>query len=151
MKKQLKNATATARRYPLSTLCLVLIWGLSLTPFFPETPFDTVELADKWTHLVMYGGTASVMWVEYWRRHAPFTQHPSPNTRHPTPLTHHLSKLWLWAGICLSLMGGLLELIQAYLTTTRSGEWLDFVADSIGALGVCLIGTLLSLLPSRHH
>ena len=144
MKKQLKNAIATVRRYPFSTLCLVLVWALSLTPFFPETPFDTVELADKWTHLVMYGGTASVMWLEYWRRHAPITQHPSPNT-------HHLSKLWLWAGIGLSLMGGLLELIQAYLTTTRSGEWLDFVADSIGALGVCLIGTLLSVFFSRRH
>jgi hypothetical protein len=137
MKKQLKNAIATVCRYPFSTLCLVLVWALSLTPFFPETPFDTVELADKWTHLVMYGGTAFVMWVEYWRRHAPNTQ--------------HLSKLWLWAGIGLSLMGGLLELIQAYLTTTRSGEWLDFVADSIGALGVCLIGTLLSVFFSRRH
>lgn len=144
MKKQLKNAIATVCRYPLSTLCLILIWALSLTPFFPETPFDTVELADKWTHLVMYGGTAFVMWVEYWRCHAPITHHPSPNT-------HHLSKLWLLAGIGLSLMGGLLELIQAYLTTTRSGEWLDFVADSIGALGVCLIGTLLSVFFSRRH
>ena len=42
-------------RYPLSILCVVLIWILSLMPFFPETPFDQVEFIDKWTHLVMYG------------------------------------------------------------------------------------------------
>ena len=39
-----------ARKYPLSTLCIALIWVLSLTPFFPETPLDDVALADKWTH-----------------------------------------------------------------------------------------------------
>jgi VanZ family protein len=32
-----------------------------------------------------------------------------------------------------ALIGGALELIQNYCTTYRSGEWLDFVADSIGA------------------
>lgn len=131
MKKQQKIVTATVRRYPFSTLCIVLVWALSLTPFFPETPFDAVELADKWTHLVMYGGTALVMWCEYWRQHR-------------RPLAFRLSRLWLIAGVALSLMGGLLELIQAYCTTTRSGEWLDFVADSIGALGICLIGSLFA-------
>ena len=150
MKKQLKNAIATVCRYPLSTLCIILIWALSLTPFFPETPFDTVELADKWTHLVMYGGTAFVMWVEYWR-HQAHLQKTSGRRVGTNLLTSHLSRLWLLAGVCLSLMGGLLELIQAYLTTTRSGEWLDFVADSIGAFGICLIGTLLSLVFSRRH
>lgn len=134
MKKQQKKVTSTVRRYPFSTLCIVVIWLLSLTPFFPETPFDTVELADKWTHFIMYGGTSFVMWGEYWRRHSPSTLHLPPST---------LSKLWLWAGVGLSLMGGLLELLQAYCTTTRSGEWLDFGADSIGALGVCLIGTVI--------
>lgn len=135
MKKQLKIVISTARRYPFSALCIVLIWALSLTPFFPETPFDTVELADKWTHFIMYGGTSYVVWLEYWR------QHRSARAGKNSHL--QLSKLWLGAGIGLSLMGGLLELIQAYCTTTRSGEWLDFVADSIGAIGVCLIGTIL--------
>lgn len=134
MKKLLKITTQTARRYPFTTLCIVLVWGLSLTPFFPETPFDTVELADKWTHFIMYGGTALVMWCEYWRHH------------------HHaaLGRLWLCGGLGLSLMGGLLELLQAYCTTTRSGEWLDFVADSIGAIGISLLGTLVSLLIARR-
>ena len=67
MKKQLKIVTLKAGRYPLSTLCIVLVWILSLIPF-PETPFDTIELADKWTHFLMYGGTSLIMWTEYWHR-----------------------------------------------------------------------------------
>jgi hypothetical protein len=43
------------------------------------------------------------------------------------------------------LLGGLVELGQAYCTTTRSGEWLDFWADSIGVLLGNLLGWLL------HH
>jgi hypothetical protein len=38
-------------------------------------------------------------------------------------------------------MGGVIELVQAYCTTNRSGEWLDLAADAIGctlAIGVGL-------------
>ena len=134
MKKQLKIVTSTVRRYPLSMLCIVLVWCLSLMPF-PETPFATIELADKWTHFIMYGGTSLVMWCEYWRRH-----HRAD-----------LCKLWIYAGVCLSLMGGLLELLQSYCTTTRNGDWLDLLADAIGALGICLLGTLLVKTLNAKH
>ena len=134
MQKQLKNVIRSIRHYPHSTLCILLVWALSLTPFFPETPFDTVELADKWTHLIMYGGTGFVMWYEYWRRY-----HRAD-----------LGKLWIYAGIGLSLMGGLLELLQSYCTTTRNGDWLDFLADGIGAIGICLVGTVVSLITCRR-
>ena len=134
MKKTLKTILTTARRYPYSTLCIVVVWALSLTPFFPEVPLTNVAFADKWTHFIMYGGTAGVVWLEYWHRHRGVDY----------------TRLWLWAGIGLSLMGGLLELMQAYCTTTRSGEWLDFVADSVGAIGASAIGTLLALLVLRR-
>lgn len=38
-----------------------------------------------------------------------------------------------------------MELMQAYCTTYRSGEWLDFLADSLGALIGFLIGCLLNV------
>ena len=117
------------RKYPLSLICLALIFLLSFTPFFPETPLDDVAFIDKWTHLVMYGGTTSVIWWEYLRTH----QHLNA------------SKLLLWACLGMILLGGLVELGQAYCTTTRSGEWLDFWADSIGVLLGNLLGWLL------HH
>ena len=44
------------------------------------------------------------------------------------------------------LMGGLIELAQAYCTGgRRSGEWLDFLANSLGVV----LGTLVGLLMSR--
>ena len=109
------------RHYPLSLLCLALVWYLSLVLNVPENPLSDVAFIDKWTHLVMYGGTCSVIWFEYLRCH------------------EHLNgwKLFLLAWLGPVLMGGLLELLQAYCTTNRSGEWLDFWADSLGVtLGV---------------
>ena len=118
------------RKYPFSLLCVLLICVLSLTPFFPETPFDGVQFIDKWTHLVMYGGTCSVIWMEYLRSH------------------HRIEwrKVVLLALAGMILLGGLMELLQAYCTTTRSGEWLDFWADTVGVLlgnGVGLISSKL--------
>jgi VanZ family protein len=114
------------RKYPLSVLCILLIWGLSLTPFFPETPLDDVQFIDKWTHLIMYGGTCSVIWLEYLRRHDRIDWR----------------KILLLPVLGMILLGGLMELLQAYCTTTRSGEWLDFWADSAGVL----LGNALGLL-----
>ena len=114
------------REYPLSVLCILLIWVLSLTPFFPETPLDDVQFIDKWTHLIMYGGTCSVIWLEYLRRHDRIDW----------------CKILLLPVLGMILLGGLMELLQVYCTTTRSGEWLDFWADSAGVL----LGNALGLL-----
>lgn len=115
-------------RYPLSILCVVLIWILSLMPFFPETPFDQVEFIDKWTHLVMYGGTCSVIWWEYLRNHQILDG----------------EKLFFYAWLCPALMSGLLELLQEYCTFGhRNGDWLDFAANTIGVTLGALIGLLM--------
>jgi len=107
------------RRYPLSSLCIVAIFYLSLF-FMPPEELDLSEVAfaDKWTHMVMYGGTASVMWWEHLRRH-----------RRPSWL-----RLLLFAGVGLIVLGGVMELLQAYCTATRAGEWLDLAADTVGVV-----------------
>ena len=120
--------------YPLSTLCVVLIWVLSLTPFFPETPLDNIDFVDKYTHFVMYGGTCFVMWWEYLRH----CKHQG------LPLNG--KKLLLWTVVGMTALGGLMELLQAYCTTTRSGEWLDFWADSFGVVLGNAVGLVLKVL-----
>ena len=120
----------TIKRYPLSTVCIALIWVLSLMPFFPETPLDGVEFIDKWTHLMMYGGTCAVIWWEHGRR---CRKEGRAFSRRP---------LLLWAMPAMVTLGGLMELLQAYCTTTRSGEWLDFWADSVGVV----LGTVVGIL-----
>ncbi|MBR1394674.1 MAG: VanZ family protein [Prevotella sp.] len=116
------------RRYPFSVLCVVTVWVLSLLPFFPETPLDDVEFIDKWVHFIMYGGTTIVIWWEYYLHHR--------------QQLHVSRRLLLWGVLAPILMGGLLELLQAYATTTRNGDWLDFAANTLGVV----IGVVCSLL-----
>ena len=126
--------------YPLSTLCVVLIWLLSLTPFFPETPLDNVDFIDKYTHFIMYGGTCAVIWWEHLRhRRKEARRQGRRELRRP-----NLRALAV-AMLCMVLLGGLMEFLQAYATTTRSGEWLDFWADTIGVLLGSGVGFLLQL------
>jgi len=125
------------RSYPLSTCCVVLIWVLSLTPWFPETPLSDVSFIDKYTHFIMYGGTAAVMWCEHlW--------HCRQQARRA-----NLRALWLYGFMGLVALGGLMELLQAYATTTRSGEWLDFWADALGALLGCGLSNLVYHINAR--
>ena len=121
-----KNALEYIRHYPLSCLCVVAVWVLSLMPV-PETPLDNVGFIDKWTHLVMYGGTSAVIWVEYLRRHKKSSK----------------KKLLLLGWLAPVLMGGLLELLQATCTGgRRNGDWFDFAANSVGATLTLCVGIL---------
>ena len=116
------------RKYPFSLVCFVIIWVLSLTPIFPETPFDNVQFADKWTHLVMYGGTCGVLWIEYLRSHTIYNK----------------VKLFLWAWVAPIVMSGVLELLQEYCTGgRRDGDWLDLLANATGVTLAALFGMVL--------
>ena len=115
-------------KYPCSVACIALIWILSFVPFFPETPLDDVQFIDKWTHLVMYGGTCSVIWIEYLRRHS----------------TLDKGKLFRWAWLAPIIMSGIIELLQEHCTNhTRSGEWLDFLANSTGVTLAVIVGLVV--------
>ena len=117
------------KKYPLSLLCIALVWYLSIWFMPPEKlELPSINFLDKWTHFVMYGGTCAVIWWEYLRHHQVL------NGR----------KLFLWAWLAPTLMGGLVELIQAYCTTNRSGEWLDYLADTLGTTLGAALGLLLA-------
>ena len=123
------------KKYPLSWCCIALIWILSLTPIFPETPFDNVAFIDKWTHLVMYGGTCSVIWFEYLRHHNRLDY----------------EKLFFYAFLLPILMSGLLELLQEYCTGGhRNGDFLDLAANATGVTVAAVIGLCLLLLFPRR-
>ncbi|MBR5748160.1 MAG: VanZ family protein [Prevotella sp.] len=123
------------RKYPFSVTCISLVWILSLFPFFPETPLDHVKFIDKWVHFIMYGGTCLVIWLEY------VIKHGSPD----------YEKLFFWAWLAPVMMGGVLELMQAYCTTTRNGDWLDFAANSTGVTLAGIIGLIGSLFYYRFQ
>ena len=114
------------RKYPFSCVCIALIWILSLTPIFPETPFDNVRFIDKWVHILMYGGTFTVVWLEYYYKHKKYDW----------------EKLFWWGWLTPILMSGLLELLQEYCTTYRGGEWLDLAANSTGVTLAVIYGLI---------
>lgn len=129
-----RNKKNLIARYPLSAALIVAIWVMCLTPWIPETPLNDVSLIDKWTHLVMYGTLTAVIWWEYLR------QHPQPESR----------RLLLLAFLAPVAMGGMVELAQAYCTAGhRSGDWLDFLANSLGVVLGTLIGLILMGIKSR--
>lgn len=120
--KSLIMKASYLKRYPLSHMTIALVVILSLAPFKEIPQLENINLLDKWAHFIMYGGTCSVIWWEYWRQHTKIDwQHVA-----------------LGAIVLPVVMGGTLELMQKYLTATRSGDWLDFVANDIG-VGIGLI------------
>lgn len=111
--------------YPFSLLIALGIWVVCMIPI-PETPLDNVRFIDKWTHFVMYGTLTSCIWIEYTLRH-----------------DHVAWQRLLVGGMLLPiLMGGIVELAQAYLTTCRSGDWLDALCNSLGVLLGVVIGRI---------
>ena len=123
------------KRYPWSHLVIAIVIILSLAPF-PEMPnLPDINLLDKWVHFVMYGGTCLVIWWEYWNQHTKIDwQHAAIGA--------------ILLPIC---MGCILELMQEHLTTCRSGDWLDAVANAIGVLLGALVGYFVLPRILRQH
>lgn len=113
-------------RWICTVVVSVVIIILSTIPV-PDVPeLDNVPFFDKWVHFVMYGGLAMAVWFD--------------RTVICKRRMNH--SIWTFLFVYPMVLGGLMELVQAYLTTCRSGDWLDFFADAFGAL----IGLLLCLL-----
>ncbi len=135
MKDFANKTKAFAMKQPMSTLLVLLIWVICMIPI-PETPLNDVAFIDKWTHLVMYGTLVIVIMTEY-------------GLRRRTVRWGRFLLFGLLAPIC---MGGLIELAQAYLTNgVRSGDWIDFAANAMGAVIGCLIGIPLALFLSTRN
>ena len=102
---------------------------LSLAPMPEIKMAQQVPLADKWAHMLMYCVLSMAFWFEHLHKH-------------DKPI---YSQLFLGGIILPILMGGVIELMQAHLTTCRNGDWLDFVANSIGVFITCGLGFLYLL------
>lgn len=121
--------TNCIKTYPLSLLTTLAIIILSVMPFPEIKMAQDIPLADKWVHFVMYGGLSLVVWFEMVR------------SENKSGIKKAAMQLLLWGLAMPALLGGILEFVQEYLTTTRSGDVWDFIADAIGAA----LGTILGL------
>lgn len=135
------------KKYPLTTLAIILIWTLCLIPI-PDTPLSQVRLIDKWTHLVLFGGLTFIIWAEMLRNDRRLAAVGKPDGQHKI-LTQRYA---LWGGLAPWLMGGLIEIVQATCTNgVRSGDPIDFLANGIGVLLGMAIGILLARFASTSN
>ena len=116
MKKS--SLQALVKRFPLTIVCVVLIWYLCLFRPPRVRELDDIVGFDKLVHISMYLGTCCVLWMEYFRAHCQWS----------------LTKRAIIAVIAPICMSGFIELAQEYFTTYRSGDWADFAANSFGVL-----------------
>lgn len=123
-----ETASIMILKYPFTILATIAIWVLSLFPLSLPEPITDVPFYDKWGHFVMYGTfTLIVHWESRRAEHVRW------------------KRTFLWRILAIVLMSGLLELLQAYATTNRSGEWADFLANCTGVL----IGTAIYLATNK--
>lgn len=105
------------KTWSFTTLYTLLIIILSLAPLSDDLPLKDVRLIDKWVHFAMYSTVSITAILDI--------------------ITHHIQiKSVIACGLTLFffsvVLGGTMEICQG-LTTYRSAEWLDFLANSIGA------------------
>ena len=111
-----------------SVLCsVILVLCFMKTDELPESPMTNF---DKLVHALMFMGVSGAVFFD--------------NTRY---LRQAIGWQRIFWGSLLFpvLMGGLIEIGQATLTTYRSGDWWDFFFDGIGAI----LGFLICLLINR--
>ena len=116
--------SAYIKKYPASLCIILLVIYLS---FFrpPQTELSRLANFDKLVHMCMYLGMSGMLWLEFLRAHR----------KDHTPLWH----AWIGAFICPVLFSGIVELLQAYCTEYRGGDWIDFAANTTGAALASLI------------
>jgi VanZ family protein len=110
--------------YPFSIILIVVITYLSLAQP-PEIGRLLFKGWDKVVHFCMYGGLSGVFWIEFLMKH----RKKKANYMYAV----------IGAVLYPVLFGGVLELCQKYFTHYRSGDWIDFLANTGGVITATLI------------
>lgn len=101
------------------TFCLITV---------PQTKLSQVDNIDKIVHFLFFFGLTLMAW---WESAGRQLRHLSFCTR------------FVCIGGGTIALGGLIEVMQATLTTRRSGDWMDFLADTAGVIVAQIIGGFL--------
>lgn len=117
------NMVTFIKNYWLSLIVIAIIVYLSFfTP--PQTAMPTIPYMDKIVHFCMYGGLTGVLWTQYFWCHKNIQK-------------SHLS---IGGILCPIAMSGLIEIGQSTLTVNRTGDWMDFIANTLGVFVATLVG-----------
>ena len=117
------------RRNIFSILVGLLLMYLSLTNAeeFQRLPLSGIPYIDKIVHFVMYFIMMSVLITEHWKT------------------IRNIRQIFLLAVIPMSY-GILMEILQATVTSTRSGSFFDALFDCLGILASILLWVTIKYL-----
>lgn len=119
-------------------ISLVILYLCCFIPAndIPEVSFDFFIPMDKIVHFCMYFGLSGAAAINYIHGEKGFV-----NTQ----------KLLILAFVLPIIYGGLIELLQQYFFTSRSGDWFDFLADILGSLAVLPIAVQYKKYLTKKH
>ncbi|NER18231.1 VanZ family protein [Spongiivirga citrea] len=117
----------------------VLITYLSLTSFDELEDVDGIDFidiphSDKIGHFIFYFGCTTVWFLLLFKG---------------IKLSNKVLKILAVVAIGSFLYGVLIEILQANVTTTRSGDWRDALANTTGILVACFIISRSKLVGKR--
>lgn len=113
-------------RYPLSLFVIALIVYLSLANP-TEAKIPKIPYIDKVVHFCMYAGLCSVLWFEYLRSHRRM----------------NYTRIVIGAIVCPIIFSGAMEIAQSAITKYRNGDWMDFLANTLGVVAAWVIGVYM--------
>ena len=104
-------------RYKYSILLTILIALMCLIPSssIPHTSLFNIPYFDKFVHFSMYAPLSFVAFME-------------------SRISRQYSRYHLYIIVVILLLGGVIEILQATVVTSRAAEWTDLLADFIGLL-----------------
>ena len=107
----------------ITAVCITV--GIAIMSLTESSYMPSVSLNDKLMHAILYACLAASWWLAIKR------------------------PVWIIVGV--TLYGALLELLQHYCTQTRSGEWLDLLADFVGTTITIILAILWQRLSTTSH
>lgn len=106
------------RFYGMTIVLSLLILYLSILRQVPDIPQIQFEGLDKVVHFFMYFALAAVACYELYRQRYTFAD----------------AKMRFWGLYFPIIYGGLIELLQENFFPPRTGDWVDWLSDTLGAL-----------------
>lgn len=106
------------RRYGLSCVVALTILYLSVARTTPEMDIPKIEGLDKIVHFLMYAALSFALSRDFYVQKTSFSS----------------VKMVMWAVVIPILYGGLIEVLQENFFPPRSGDWYDWLADSLGVI-----------------
>lgn len=105
----------------LGTICYI---SLNANPLPDDTRWLLFKGADKLIHFIMYIALTGTFCFDYYRR---------DSHRHALPTL-------IWALLAAILIGGILEIMQWQMALGREGDYIDFIANTLGAITGIIAG-----------